>query len=53
MSRLCQLITHLQLFTKKDTVTKEMSVTDQPAHVAVGLNLLEMSSIITLITKQT
>ena len=47
MSRSCQLITHLQLFTREDSVTKEMSVTDEPVHVAVGLQLLEMSSITT------
>ena len=28
MSRACQLITHLQLFTREDTVTKEMLVID-------------------------
>ena len=48
LSCVCQLITQLQLFTKKDTVTKEMLVIDEPAHVAVELQLLEMNSIITL-----
>ena len=48
MSHPCQLITHLQLFTRKDTVTKEISVINEPAHVAVGLQLLEMCSITTL-----
>ena len=32
------------MFTRKDTVTKEMSVINESAHVAVGLQLLEMSS---------
>ena len=44
MSHTCNLITHLQLFTREDTVTLEMSVSDEPAHVAVGMQLLEMSS---------
>ena len=44
----CYYIMHLQLFTRKDTVTKEMLVIDEPVHVAVGLQLLEMSSITTL-----
>ena len=35
----------------KDTVTEEMSLIAEPAHVAVGLKFLEMSSITTL--KQT
>ena len=48
----CYYIMHLQLFTRKDTVTKEMLVIDEPVHVAVGLQLLEMSSITTLKTKQ-
>ena len=48
MSHAGQLITHLQLFTRKDTVTKEMTVIDEPAHVAVRLQLLEMSLITTL-----
>ena len=39
---------HLQLLTRKDTVAKEMSVINEPVHVAVGLQLLEMSSITTL-----
>ena len=43
MSRACQLITHLQLFTGK-----EMSVKDEPIYVVVGLQLLEMNSITTL-----
>ena len=47
MSCAFQLISHLQLFTRKNTVTKEMLVLDEPAHVAVELQLhvLEMSSI--------
>ena len=40
-SRACQPITHLLRHTK------EMSVIDEPAHVAVRLQLLEMSSITT------
>ena len=43
--------THLQLFTRKDTVSEEMLVIYEPAHVVVGLQLLEMSSITNL--KQT
>ena len=48
MSHVCQLITHLQLFTRKDTVSEEMLVIYEPAHVVVGLQLLEMSSITNL-----
>ena len=51
MSHVCQLITHLQLCTRKDTVSEEMLVIYEPAHVVVGLQLLEMSSITNL--KQT
>ena len=47
MSHGFQLITYLQLLTREDTVAKEMSVIDEPAHVSVGLQLLEMSSITT------
>ena len=47
MSRKCQLITHLQLFTSEDTITEEMSLLKEPAHVAIGLQLLEMTSITT------
>ena len=43
-SRACQRITHLLLFTREDTLK---SVIDEPAHVAVRLQLLEMSSITT------
>ena len=39
------LITHLQLFAREDTFTKGISVIDESVHVAVGLQLLEMSSI--------
>ena len=46
MSHECHLITHLQLFTREDTVTKEILVIIN-AHIAVGLQLLEMSSLIT------
>ena len=45
ISRACQPITHLQLFTREDTLKK--SVIDEPAHVAIRLQLLEMSSITT------
>ena len=48
MSHTCQLITQLQLFTRKDTVTKENVETKEPANVVVGLQLLELSSITTL-----
>ena len=48
MSRACQLITHLQLFSRKDTVNKQMSLIEEPVHVAVRMQLLEMSSIMTL-----
>ena len=48
MSHSCQLITHLQLFTRQDTVTKEMMVIEEPANVAVGMQLLELSSITSL-----
>ena len=48
ISRTCQLITHLQLFSRKDTVIKQMSLIDEPVHVAVRMQLLEMSSIMTL-----
>ena len=41
MSRACQLISHLQLFIREDTVTKEMSVINEPAHIAVGCNYLK------------
>ena len=47
MSRACQLITHLQLFTRVDTITKEMLLIDEPGHYAVRLQLLEMSSFTT------
>ena len=50
MSHACQLITHLQLFTRKYTEIKDMPVIDEPAHIAVGLQLLEMSSITTPIS---
>ena len=43
MSCVCQLITHLQLII----VTKEKLLIDEHAHVAVGLQLLEMSSLTT------
>ena len=32
----------LQLFTRENTVNKEISVMNEPVHVAVGLQLLEM-----------
>ena len=47
MSRVCQLITHLQLFTSEDTVTKEKSLINEPEHVSIGLQLLEMRFITT------
>ena len=40
-------ITHLQLFTREDTLKKCCMVIDETVHVAVGLQLLEMSSITT------
>ena len=43
MSRACQLIKDLHVFTWEDPVTKEMSVIYEPAHIAAGLQLLEMS----------
>ena len=45
MSHMCQLITHLQLFTREDTATKNILVIN--AYIAVGLQLLEMSYITT------
>ena len=45
LSHECQIITHLQLFTREDTFTKVISVIDESVHVAVVLQLLEMSSI--------
>ena len=39
---------HLQLFTREVTITEEMSVINEPKHVAVGLQLLEISSITTI-----
>ena len=36
---------HLQLVAGEDTFTKEISVIDESVHVAVRLQLLEMSSI--------
>ena len=41
MSRACQLISHLQLFIREDTVTREMWVINEPAHIAVGCNYLK------------
>ena len=36
-------ITHLLLFTREETFTKEISAIDESVHVAVGSQLLEMS----------
>ena len=38
----------LQLFTRENNINREISVMNEPAHVAVGLQLLEMSSITTI-----
>ena len=35
LSRACQIITHLQLFLREDTFTKEISVIDESVNVAV------------------
>ena len=45
LSLACQITTHLPLFTREDTFTKEIWVIDESVHVAFVLQLLEMSSI--------
>ena len=41
-------VLRVSIYYKEDTVTEEMLVIDVSAHVAVGLQWLEMSSITTL-----